>query len=79
VDPRRITDAAEFTAAAAALLPSLPDEIRIDDVLTVLGFPAHSIVAWHRSRVIDALIGPGREWVSYLVENGVRFRRKVRA
>ena len=74
---RGITDNAEFTAQAEAVLAGMPSDICIDDVLFVMGFPEHSIVNWHRARVIDALVGPGREWGSYETANGIRFKRKA--
>jgi hypothetical protein len=77
VDARKVTDAGEFVGLAKSALRSLPDDICIDDVLRLLGFPEHSIVAWHRSRVIDALVGPGCEWTGYGAADGIRFKRKV--
>lgn len=67
----------EAVTEAREVLDLLPDEIQVDDVLSLLGMEEVARTAWHRSRVIDALVGTGGEWTAFKTPNGLRFRRRT--
>jgi len=67
----------EFSSEAEEIADFLGDDITADDVLLAMGIPQESRTAWHRSRVMDALVGPEGQWTAYLTHPGVRFKRRT--
>ena len=43
------------------------DDISSDEVLVFMGLPEHSIVGWHRSRVLAVVAAPFSDWQTYAV------------
>lgn len=72
-----LNDGPALIMAAQAWLATGPDDISIDEVLAGLNIPLWSVVAFHRARIIDALIasdGPPA-FQGYQAAHGIRFRR----
>lgn len=70
-------DGAELVERLRSLLPDLPDDIELDDILLAAGFEKHSLINWHRARALDALVGPpGPLYQAYRTEaTKYRYRR----
>lgn len=49
-------DEAAFTERLRTLLPNLPDDICLDDLLLAAGLPSHALTGWHRARALDVLL-----------------------
>jgi hypothetical protein len=56
------------------------DDISYTTVLDMAGFPTHAQTAWHRSRMLEAILPPNGNWQAYRVDpqnksSELRFRR----
>lgn len=52
-----VSENENFVEKLSAVLPDLPDDIDLDDLLLAVGLQKHSLIDWHRSRALDALLG----------------------